>query len=66
METFRPGPYDLYKEETLFSNPDVTILEEKKNVMTNVFPHCYDLYKQRKKTMLLLNNPIFKKYNQIQ
>ena len=28
--------------------------------MANVFPHCYDLYKKRKKTMLLLNNSVFK------
>ena len=42
-----------------------TSLEGKKNIMTNVFPHHYDLYKNRKKTMLLLNNPVFREYNQI-
>ena len=42
-----------------------TSLEGKKNIMTNVFPHRYDLYKNRKKTMLLLNNPVFREYNQI-
>ena len=35
------------------------------NVMTNVFPHLYDLYEKRKKTLLLLNNSAFKKYYQI-
>ena len=33
--------------------------------MTNVFPHCYDLYKKRKNTMLLLNNSVFREYDQI-
>ena len=52
-------------ETLFFNNTDISIFEEKKNVMTNVFPHRYDLHKKRKKTMLLLNNPVFKKYNQI-
>ena len=65
IETFYPGFCDLYKEEIFFNNTDISIFEEKKNVMTNVFPHRYDLHKKRKKTMLLLNNPVFKKYNQI-
>ena len=42
-----------------------TSLEGKKNIMTNVFPHRYNLYKNRKKTMLLINNPVFREYNQI-
>ena len=34
--------------------------------MTNVFPLIYDLCKKIKKTMLLLNNSVFREYNQIQ
>ena len=32
--------------------------------MRNVFPH-HDLYKKRKKTLLLLNISVFREYNQI-
>ena len=39
-------------------------LEEKKNIMTNIFPHRYDLHKKRKKTILLLNNSVPREYNQ--
>ena len=38
------------------------IEEKKKN---KYFSNRYDLYKKRKKTMLSLNNSVFREYNQI-
>ena len=37
---------------------------KEKKLMADVFPH-HDLYKKRKKAMLLLNNSVFREYNQI-
>ena len=41
---------------------DISIFSQKRreNIMTNVFPYHYNLYKIRKKTMLLLNNSVFR------
>ena len=33
--------------------------------MANVFQHRYDLYKKRKKDNVVVNNSVFREYNQI-
>ena len=59
IETYCFGFYDLYKENIFFNNTDVSILDRRKlkrskSIMTNVFPHRYDLYKN------VENNVVFK------
>ena len=64
IETSRFGFYDLYKEKIFFNNTDVSIFDGKGRYNDNVFPHGYDFYMKRKKTVLL-NNSVFREYNQI-
>ena len=64
VETSRFGFYDLYKEIILFNNTDVSILGRTEEKIWRMFFHVVMICTRREKKMLL-NNSVFREYNQI-
>ena len=65
IETSRFDFYDLHKENIFLNNIDVSILDRRGEKYNDKCFHIVMICTRKEKTMLLLNNSVFREYNQI-